>query len=63
MPVVLEAGTGWYAVPALAGVTLAAVGHHDGWSTVLVLVPGMVVCCGWRTVLMRRGWAPRPRGI
>jgi uncharacterized membrane protein YeiH len=64
VPVVLEAGAGWYAVPALAGATLAAVGQYYGWSTVLVLVPGMVVCFGWRILSMRRGWAPLPaRGI
>lgn len=64
VPVVLEARTGWYAVPALAGAALAAVGHHYGWPMVLVLVPGMVLCFGWRVVSMRRGWAPLPaRGI
>ena len=64
VPVVLEAGTGWYAVPALAGATLAAAGQHYGWPTVLVLAPGMVACFGWRVVSMRRGWAPLPaRGI
>jgi len=64
VPVVLEAGTGWYAVPALAGAALAAIGHHYGWPGVLVLAPGMVVCFGWRVVAMRRGWAPMPaRGL
>ena len=60
VPVVLEAGTGWYAVPALAGASLAAVGHHYGWPTPLVLVPGMVLCFGWRVLAMHRGWAPMP---
>jgi len=64
VPVVLEANVGWYAVPALAGATLAAVGSHFGWVTPLVLLPGMVLCFGWRVVAMRRGWAPMPaRGI
>jgi uncharacterized membrane protein YeiH len=64
VPVVLEAGTGWYAVPALAGATLAALGHHQDWSTALVLVPGMLVCFGWRVLAMRYGWAPMPaRGL
>ncbi|HRD61108.1 MAG TPA: TRIC cation channel family protein [Nocardioides sp.] len=64
VPVVLEAGTGWYAVPALAGAALAAIGNQYEWPTVLVLVPGMVVCFGWRVVAMRRGWAPMPaRGL
>jgi uncharacterized membrane protein YeiH len=64
VPVVLEAGTGWYAVPALAGATLAATGQHYGWPTSLVLVPGMVVCFGWRVLAMRRGWTPLPaRGV
>jgi uncharacterized membrane protein YeiH len=60
VPVVLEAGTGWYAVPALTGATLAAIGQQSGWSTILVLAPGMVVCFGWRVLSMRRGWAPLP---
>ena len=64
VPVVLEAGTGWYAVPALAGATLAAVGHYYEWTTLAVLLPGMVVCFGWRVLSMRYGWAPMPaRGI
>jgi uncharacterized membrane protein YeiH len=64
VPVVLEAGTGWYAVPALAGATLAAVGHYYGWPTPLMLAPGMVLCFGWRVLAMRRGWTPMPaRGI
>ena len=64
VPVVLEAGTGWYAVPALAGAALAATGLHFGWPTTLVLVPGMVVAFGWRVVSVQRGWAPPPaRGI
>jgi uncharacterized membrane protein YeiH len=64
VPVVLEAGTGWYAVPALAGATLAAIGHHYGWPTPLVLAPGLVVCFGWRILTMRFGWAPlAARGI
>ena len=64
VPVVLEAGTGWYAVPALTGATLAAIGAHYEWATVLVLAPGMVVCFTWRILAMRRGWAPLPaRGL
>lgn len=64
VPIVLEAGTGWYAVPALAGATLAAIGHHLGWPTPLVLAPGMVVCFGWRILAMRLGWAPmQARGV
>ena len=64
VPVVLEAGTGWYAVPALAGAALAATGLPFGWPTTLVLVPGMVVAFGWRVVSVQRGWAPPPaRGI
>jgi uncharacterized membrane protein YeiH len=64
VPVVLEAGTGWYAVPALAGATLAAVGQHYAWPTALVLLPGMVVCFGWRVLSMQRGWTPMPaRGL
>jgi uncharacterized membrane protein YeiH len=60
VPVVLEANVGWYAVPALAGATLAAIGHHQGWPTPLVLAPGMALCFGWRITAMRRGWAPLP---
>jgi uncharacterized membrane protein YeiH len=64
VPVVLEAGVGWYAVPALAGATLAAIGQHLGWPTPLVLAPGMLVAFGWRVLSVQRGWAPPPaRGI
>jgi uncharacterized membrane protein YeiH len=64
VPVVLEAGNGWYAVPGLAGAALAATGHHYGWPTPLVLAPGMLVCFGWRILAIHRGWSPRPaRGI
>ena len=64
VPVVLEANVGWYAVPALAGATLAAVGHDQGWPTALVLAPGMALCFGWRILAMRLGWAPLPaRGL
>ena len=40
VPVVLEAGSGWYAVPALAGATLAAIGDHYGWPTAWCSSPG-----------------------
>lgn len=64
VPVVLEANVGWYAVPALAGATAAAIGHHYGWPTPLVLAPGMVLCFGWRILAMRLGWAPmQARGV
>jgi len=64
VPVVLEANVGWYAVPALAGATLAAIGSHYGWVTPLVLIPGMTLCFGWRILAMRFGWAPMPaRGV
>lgn len=64
VPVVLEANVGWYAVPALAGATLAAIGSHYGWPTPLVLAPGLALCFGWRVLAMRYGWAPMPaRGL
>lgn len=59
VPVVLEAGTGWYAVPALAGATLATVGHHFGWPTPLVVAPGMLLCFTWRILAIHLGWAPQ----
>lgn len=64
VPVVLEAGQGWYAVPALAGATLAATAAHYAWPAVLVLAPGMVVCFAWRVLALWRGWSPMPaRGV
>jgi uncharacterized membrane protein YeiH len=64
VPVVLEAGQGWYAVPALAGATLAALGAHYAWPGFLVVAPGIVVCFGWRVLAMWRGWSPLPaRGV
>jgi uncharacterized membrane protein YeiH len=48
----------------LGGGALAAIGHHYGWPTVLVLAPGMAVCFGWRVASMQLGWAPPPaRGL
>lgn len=58
VPVVLEGG--WYAVPALTGATWAALAHELGWPTLAVVVPGVVVCFGWRVLAVRRGWSPLP---
>ena len=56
----LEAGTGWYAVPALVGATLAAIGHHYGWPTSLVLVPGTwpSSTSAWRTQARSQNLCP-----
>jgi uncharacterized membrane protein YeiH len=62
VPVVLEGG--WYATPALAGASWAAVAHHYDLPTVAVLVPGMLACFTWRALALHRGWSPLPaRGV
>ena len=58
VPVVLQGG--WYAVPALVGASWAAFAHDQGWASTVVLLPGVVVCFGWRVLALRRGWSPRP---
>jgi uncharacterized membrane protein YeiH len=58
VPVVLEGG--WYATPALVGATWASFAQSQGWTTGVVLVPGVVVCFVWRALALHRDWSPRP---
>jgi uncharacterized membrane protein YeiH len=58
VPVVLEGG--WYATPALVGAAWAAFAQGSGLPDAVVLVPGMLVCFGWRALALRRGWSPLP---
>lgn len=58
VPVVLEGG--WYATPALLGAAWAAFAQGLGLPTSAVLVPGMLLCFGWRALALRLGWSPLP---
>ena len=52
-----------YAIPAIAGSAIAAVGFELGAPTALVAVPAAALTIGWRLIAMRRGWrAPIPAG-
>jgi uncharacterized membrane protein YeiH len=62
VPAVLEGG--WYATPALVGAAWAAFAQSRGWSSGVVLLPGITTCFVWRALALHRGWSPRPaRGI
>jgi len=52
-----------YAIAALAGGAIVAVGHATGGSRTLFALVGAAVCIVVRVLAMRRGWhAPLPRG-
>lgn len=52
-----------YATPALAGAAWAVFAHEQGWALVIVAIPGVVVCFGWRVLAILRNWrAPIARG-
>lgn len=52
-----------YATPALAGAAWAVFAHDRGWALVIVAIPGVVVCFGWRVLAIMRNWrAPIARG-
>ncbi|KAA1427694.1 trimeric intracellular cation channel family protein [Nocardioides antri] len=60
VPVVLTSGE-LYAIPALAGSAVAAVGFHLDAPTAAVAVPAAALTTGWRLIAIRRGWrAPIP---
>jgi uncharacterized membrane protein YeiH len=60
VPVVLTSGE-LYAIPALAGSAVAAVGFELGAPTALVAVPAAALTTGWRLLAIWRGWsAPMP---
>ncbi len=60
VPVVLKSGE-LYAIPAVAGSAIAAVGFELGAPTALVAVPAAALTISWRLIAIRRGWrAPIP---
>ncbi len=60
VPVVLTSGE-LYAIPALAGSAVAAVGFELGAPTTAVALPAAALITGWRLLAIRRGWrAPVP---
>jgi len=60
VPVVLTSGE-LYAIPALAGSAVAAVGFELGAPTAAVALPAAALITGWRLIAIRRGWrAPVP---
>jgi uncharacterized membrane protein YeiH len=62
VPVVLSSGE-LYAIPALAGAAVAAVGFELDLPTTIVALPAAALTIAWRLVAWWRGWqAPWPRG-
>ncbi len=56
-------GTELYATPALAGAAWAVLADRAGLPVVLVAVPGVAICFGWRLLALWRNWqAPVPAG-
>ena len=52
-----------YATPALAGAAWAVLAAEQGWPVLLVAVPGIAICFGWRVTALLRDWrAPMPSG-
>ncbi|MFL6156983.1 MAG: trimeric intracellular cation channel family protein, partial [Marmoricola sp.] len=45
-----------YATPALAGAAWAVTAHEQGWSIVVVALPGVLLCFGWRVLAILRNW-------
>jgi uncharacterized membrane protein YeiH len=60
IPVILRPGE-LYAIPALAGASLAVAGQVADVPTVAAAVPAAILCTGWRLIALQRGWrAPTP---
>ncbi|RHW27284.1 trimeric intracellular cation channel family protein [Nocardioides immobilis] len=60
VPVVLSSGE-LYAIPALAGSAVAAIGFELGAPTAAVALPAAALITGWRLLAISRGWrAPVP---
>ena len=55
IPVVLASGE-LYAIPAIAGAMIAAVGFELDAPTALVAVPAAALITGWRLLALWRGW-------
>jgi uncharacterized membrane protein YeiH len=63
IPVILRAGE-LYAIPALAGASIAVAGRVAEVPTVAAAVPAAVLCTAWRLVALQRDWrAPTPRDM
>ncbi|WP_183095066.1 trimeric intracellular cation channel family protein [Nocardioides stalactiti] len=61
VPVVLRSGE-LYAIPAIAGSAIAAVGFEYDIPTALVALPAAALTITWRLLAIWRGWtAPLPR--
>lgn len=61
VPTILRHGE-LYAIPALAGASLAVVGVELGVPLLAVAVPAALLTSGWRLLALQRGWtAPLPR--
>lgn len=63
VPVILRGGE-LYAIPALAGATVAVVGLKLEVPLLAAAIPAAAVTVGWRLLALRRGWrAPQPRDL
>ncbi|MCW2781308.1 MAG: hypothetical protein JWR35_1757 [Marmoricola sp.] len=52
-----------YATPALAGASWAVLATRADWNIWLVVLPGVLLCFGWRILAITRDWrAPLPSG-
>ncbi len=61
VPVVLSNGE-LYAIPAVAGATVAVVGYHLDAPTAWLALPAAALTIAWRLLAIWRGWhAPLPR--
>jgi uncharacterized membrane protein YeiH len=61
IPVILVPGQ-LYAIPALAGASIAVAGWVMDVPTATAAVPAAVLCTGWRLLAMQRGWlGPTPK--
>ncbi|MEQ6903406.1 trimeric intracellular cation channel family protein [Nocardioides sp. YIM 152588] len=61
VPVVLR-NTELYAIPALSGAAVAAVGVEAGLDPLVVMGPAIALTTGWRLLALRRNWTvPAPR--
>ena len=55
VPVVLKSGE-LYAIPAVAGSAVAAIGFELDLPTAFVAVPAAALTIGWRLLAIQRGW-------
>lgn len=55
VPVILRRGE-LYAIPALAGASVAVTGHELGLENAAIAWPAALLTIGWRLLAMRRGW-------